>query len=76
MYTDKNVAISGIQKLETMCKNVEISDAQIQRKRRSMLVGFVCMKEGTTAVIGRYKMKLLQSYRRWISPLQWYAPFF
>ena len=68
IYTDKNAAISGMQKLETMCKNVEISNAQIQQKRRSML-GFVHMKEGTTAVTGSYKLQLLQSYRKQISPL-------
>ena len=56
IYTDKNVAISGMQKLKTMCKNVEISDAQIPRKRMDV-GGFVHMKEGTTAVMGSYKMK-------------------
>ena len=67
VYTNKNVAISDMQKLKTMCKNVEISEAQIQRKKINV-GGFVHMKEGTTAVTGSYKMKLLQSYRRWRSP--------
>ena len=56
IYTNKNVEISGMQKLETMCKNVEISDAQIQRKKIDV-GGFLHMKEGTAAVTGSYKMK-------------------
>ena len=44
-YTDKNAAISSRQKLQTMCKNVEISDAQIQRKRRSLLVSLCTWKK-------------------------------
>ena len=83
IYTDKNVAINGMHKpqmhwqicsnqwhAETLNneyrhKNVETSDAQIQKK---VDVGsFVCMKENTTAVTKSYQMKLLQSYRRWIS---------
>ena len=82
IYTNKNVAISGMQKpkmhqqkcsnqwhAETLnneyrYKNVETSDAQIQKK---ISVGsFVHMKENTTTVRKSYRIKLLQSYRRWI----------
>ena len=46
-------------------RNVEISEAQIQKK---IGVGsFVHMKENTTTVTKSYRIKLLQSYRRWIS---------
>ena len=49
-------------------QNVEISDAQIQKKKKKIGVGsFVHMKENTTTVTRSYRMKLLQSYRRWIS---------
>ena len=47
-------------------KNVETSDAQIQKKKIGV-GSFVCMKENTATVMRSYRMKLLQSYRRQIS---------
>ena len=51
-------------------KNVETSDAQIQKKtskKKISVDSFVCMKENTATVMRSYRMKLLQSYRRQIS---------